>query len=236
MSQKIILVEDDIELAELTAEFLEDNGFDVTTLHTGEGAVDCITEIAPACVILDLMLPGKDGLSICRELRPGYLGPVIMLTAKTDMLDQVLGLEVGADDYIEKPVEPRVLLSRVRAILRRIESYSKSTGETQTKAKTKKMFFGDLEINESSREIKRGGVLLEFTNPEYELLSLLARNAGKVLTRDDIYSALRGVEYDGQDRTVDIRVSQIRSKIEEDPKKPKWIKTVRNKGYLFALD
>ena len=179
-------------------------------------------------MILDLMLPGEDGLAICRRVRPNFAGPIMMLTAHTDDLDQVLGLEMGADDYVPKPVQPRVLLARMRALLRRADAPAPD-GEMRLK-------FENLEIDNATREAWLSGERIDLTSAEFDLLWLLARNAGRVLTREEIFSDLRGIKYDGQDRSIDVRVSRIRPKIGDDPNQPHRIKTVRSKGYLFVKD
>ena len=227
-SWRILIVEDDERLAELTREYLESNGLSVSLEQNGGNAVERIRNEQPDLVVLDLMLPGEDGLSICRRVRPNYNGPIIMLTARTDDLDQVLGLEMGADDYVSKPVQPRVLLARMRALLRRADQPSPS-GEMRLR-------FENLEIDNATREAWLSGERIDLTSAEFDLLWLLASNAGHVLTREEIFTELRGIKYDGQDRSIDVRVSRIRPKIGDDPHQPHRIKTVRSKGYLFVKD
>jgi len=183
------------------------------------------------------MLPGEDGLGVCRLVRPEYSGPIIMLTARTDELDQVVGLEVGADDYICKPVTPRLLLARISAMLRR-SSKLKSASETAalTDSAEARHHFGSLIIDNSMREAWLGDEDIELTSAEFDLLWLLASNAGRVLSREEIFSDLRGISYNGQDRSIDVRVSRIRSKIGDDPEHPRRIKTVRSRGYLFVKE
>ncbi|MBA2780568.1 winged helix-turn-helix domain-containing protein [Billgrantia kenyensis] len=226
--EHVLIIEDDVRLAELTRDYLESNGFQVTVEAEGSRGVEQIVALQPDLVILDLMLPGEDGLSICRRARPDYSGPILMLTARTDDMDQVLGLEMGADDYVPKPVQPRVLLARMRALLRRAEA-SEQTGEAR-------LSFGNLEIDSATREAWLHGERIDLTSAEFDLLWLLASNAGRVLTREEIFSDLRGIKYDGQDRSIDVRVSRIRPKIGDDPNHPHRIKTVRSKGYLFVKD
>ncbi|WP_355661194.1 response regulator [Halomonas salifodinae] len=226
--EHVLIVEDDERLAELTRDYLEANGFRVSVEADGAKGVARILELQPDLVILDLMLPGEDGLSICRRVRGDYHGPILMLTARTDDMDQVLGLEMGADDYVPKPVQPRVLLARMRALLRRAES-SEAGGEAQ-------LSFRDLAIDSATREAWLNGERIDLTSAEFDLLWLLASNAGRVLTREEIFSQLRGIKYDGQDRSIDVRVSRIRPKIGDDPNQPHRIKTVRSKGYLFVKD
>lgn len=221
---RILIVEDDQRLADLTAEYLQANGFEVAVEGDGSRAVRRIIDSQPDLVILDLMLPGEDGLSICRRVRGQYAGPILMLTARSDELDQVQGLDQGADDYVCKPVRPRLLLARVQALLRRTEAPERRQALT----------FGPLHIDNRLREAHLGGALVELTGAEFDLLWLLASNAGRVLSREQMFTALRGVGYDGQDRSIDVRVSKIRPKIGDDPVNPRLIKTLRSKGYLFV--
>lgn len=227
--EHVLIIEDDQRLADLTRDYLEANGFRVTLEADGANGVKRITGLQPDLVILDLMLPGEDGLSICRRARPHYAGPIMMLTARTDDLDQVLGLEMGADDYMPKPVQPRVLLARMRALLRRAEGGLPAGGEERLR-------FENLEIDHATREAWLSGERIDLTSAEFDLLWLLASNAGRVLTREEIFDDLRGIKYDGQDRSIDVRVSRIRPKIGDDTHHPHRIKTVRSKGYLFVKD
>ncbi|HCW89947.1 MAG TPA: DNA-binding response regulator [Marinobacter sp.] len=235
-SWRILIVEDDERLAELTREYLESNGLVVSLETHGGRAVDRIKAENPDLVVLDLMLPGEDGLSICRRIRPFYQGPVIMLTARTDDLDQVLGLEMGADDYIGKPVKPRVLLARIRALLRRVGENGQNGKDEGAGEEPVRLQFNDLVVDRSMREAWLNDGSIDLTSAEFDLLWLLASNAGRVLSREEIFTALRGIEYDGQDRSIDVRVSRIRPKIGDDPVHPRRIKTVRSKGYLFVKE
>ncbi|MDD2161758.1 response regulator [Pseudomonas sp. MIL19] len=230
-SWHILIVEDDQRLAELTREYLEGNGLNVAIEMDGAKAAARILQEQPDLVILDLMLPGEDGLSICRKVRGQYEGPILMLTARTDDMDQVLGLEMGADDYVYKPVRPRVLLARIRALLRRHES-----SEVQVPSERRRLQFGPLVIDSAMREAWLGEQGIELTSAEFDLLWLLTSNAGRILSREEIFNALRGIEYDGQDRSIDVRISRIRPKIGDDPMHPRLIKTVRSKGYLFVAE
>ncbi|MGM0571869.1 response regulator [Marinobacter sp.] len=235
---RILIVEDDERLADLTREYLESNGLVVSHEGHGGNAVERIRNERPDLVVLDLMLPGEDGLSICRRVRPFYDGPIIMLTARSDDLDQVLGLEMGADDYVGKPVKPRVLLARIRALLRRA-SPAGTEGEavaTGSEDEPVRLQFNDLVVDRSMREAWLNNESIDLTSAEFDLLWLLARSAGRVLSREEIFTALRGIEYDGQDRSIDVRVSRIRPKIGDDPVHPRRIKTVRSKGYLFVKE
>lgn len=226
----ILIVEDDERLASLTREYLESNGLTVAVVEDGDTAIERIRNEQPDLVVLDVMLPGTDGLTVCRQVRESYHNPILMLTARTDDMDQVLGLEMGADDYVPKPVKPRVLLARIRALLRRVETDQQSA-ETESRLE-----FGNLVIDNASREVTLDGEAVDLTSAEYDLLWLLASNAGTVLSRETIFERLRGIQYDGQDRSIDVRVSRIRPKVGDDPDNPRRIKTVRSKGYLFVRD
>lgn len=225
---RILIVEDDERLASLTREYLENNGMAVSVVNDGEEAVRRIRTDQPDLVVLDVMLPGRDGLSVCRQVRGDFRNPILMLTARTDDMDQVLGLEMGADDYVPKPVKPRVLLARIRALLRRVE--------TDQEEPASRLEFGNLVIDNAAREVTLEGKSVDLTSAEYDLLWLLASNAGTVLSRETIFEKLRGIQYDGQDRSIDVRVSRIRPKVGDDPENPRRIKTVRSKGYLFVKD
>ena len=227
---QILIVEDDQRLAELTQEYLQSNGLQVAIESDGARAAARILKEQPDLVVLDLMLPGEDGLSICRKVRGQFAGPILMLTARTDDMDEVLGLEMGADDYVCKPVRPRVLLARIRALLRRSEG-----GEAPVENQ-RRLEFGPLVIDSAMREAWLRGASVELTSAEFDLLWLLAANAGRILSREEIFAALRGIEYDGQDRSIDVRISRIRPKIGDDPMHPRLIKTVRSKGYLFVAE
>ncbi|WP_228160674.1 MULTISPECIES: response regulator [Marinobacter] len=233
---RVLIVEDDERLADLTREYLESNGLTVSVEGNGANAVERIRREKPDIVVLDLMLPGEDGLSICRRVRPFYAGPILMLTARTDDLDQVLGLEMGADDYISKPVRPRVLLARIRALLRRVTDTGEVATESKPAEEPVRLEFNDLVVDRSMREAWLNNESIDLTSAEFDLLWLLASSAGRVLSREEIFTALRGIEYDGQDRSIDVRVSRIRPKIGDDPVHPRRIKTVRSKGYLFVKE
>jgi len=228
-SWNILIVEDDQRLAELTREYLEGNGLQVSIEADGALAAERIINERPDLVVLDLMLPGEDGLSICRKVRERYDGPILMLTARADDLDQVLGLETGADDYVCKPVRPRLLLARIRALLRRREHLETSTNR-------KRLQYGPLVIDNALREAWLRGEGIELTGAEFDLLWLLTSNPGRIMSREEIFAELRGIEYDGQDRSIDVRISRIRPRIGDDPEHPRLIKTVRGKGYLFVSE
>lgn len=226
---RVLIVEDDERLAMLTQDYLRRNGLDVAIETDGTRAISRIISEQPDLVVLDVMLPGSDGLTVCREVRPHYQNPILMLTARTEDMDQVLGLEMGADDYVAKPAQPRVLLARIRALLRRSET-------APLVDSPQRLEFGDLVIDNGGRSVMLNDELVDFTSAEYDLLWLLASNSGRILSREDIFERLRGIEYDGQDRSIDVRISRIRPKIGDDPENPKRIKTVRSKGYLFVKE
>ena len=226
---KILLIDDDVELTHLISQFLSKNGFQVESIHRGEQAIDQIGQYQPDLVVLDLMLPGIDGLTICRQIRPTFTGPIIMLTALSDDIDEVTGLEVGADDYLAKPVKPRVLLAHIRAQLRRQSVLTQSQQSASLRIQA-----GKLVIEESMRQVHYDGRLIPLSNAEYELLVTLARSAGEIVSRDDLHREIFKLDFDGFDRSIDIRISRLRKKLGDDPKEPQLIKTVRNKGYLIA--
>lgn len=224
---KILLVEDDLGLQQLTKDCLEHNGLEVDVLSRGDEVFSYLENNAADLMILDIMLPGKDGFSVCRQVRDKYSLPILMLTAKGEDFDQVIGLELGADDYVVKPAEPRVLLARVNALLRRGQPVVKAAEEIQ---------FGDLVIDKTSRIVKLNENEIVLTSHEFELLWLLASNAGEVLSREHVHQHMIGRQYDGLDRTVDVRVSRIRKKLGDNSDKPYRIKTVWGQGYLFVSD
>lgn len=226
----ILLIEDDAELAALIGDFLRKHDYAVVTHDDGVGAVEKIVELKPTLVILDVMLPGKTGMDVCREAREVYEGPIIMFTALDDDIDQMLGLELGADDYVVKPVQPRLLLSRIRAVLRRFQvgdSHSNAIQDRVIKA-------GDLEVNLADLTVSLSGKPISMTNAEFDLLVLLANQAGSVVDRNSIVKELRGFEYDGLDRSIDRRISRLRKKL-ETANGDSLIKTIRGKGYQLCV-
>ena len=234
MQQHLLMIEDDARLASMVAEYLTQNGFVVSHAADGQSGLARLSQVAsgnpPDLVVLDLMLPDIDGLEVCRRVRalngPMAQIPVLMLTAKGDPMDRIIGLEMGADDYLPKPFEPRELLARIRAILRR-------RGEAPVAA-TNQLRFGSLEIDRDARTVAVSGAPCELTSYQFDLLVALAERAGRVLTRDQIMEAVRGRELEAFDRSIDVHMGRIRAAIEVDAKDPKRILTVRGVGYVFA--
>lgn len=228
--QHILMIEDDARLAAMVSDYLGQNGFDVAPAPDAQSGLARLQTAGVDLVILDLMLPDMDGLQVCHRIRalPGALGqvPVLMLTAKGDPMDRIIGLEMGADDYLPKPFEPRELLARIKAILRR------KGNPTETSAHV--MQFGSLEIDRDARRVSVSGQACDLTSYQYDVLVALAERAGRVLTRDQIMEAVRGRELEAFDRSIDVHMGRIRAAIEADPKAPQRILTVRGVGYVFA--
>jgi len=223
--ETIVLVEDDLELGALIKERLENEGYQVTHEANGLAGRDRILRDPPDLVILDLMLPGLDGFGVCREVRAQYGGKILMLTARAEDMDHILGLELGADDFVNKPIRPRVLLARVRALLRRDRAPDPQS--------VKRVTVGDVAVDAGKREVYRGGDRIELTTAEFDVLWFLIRNAGRTVSRDELYRELYNIEYDGLDRAVDVYVSRLRQKL-GDAAESRLLKTVRGVGYLFA--
>jgi DNA-binding response OmpR family regulator len=229
--QQLLMIEDDVRLAGMVSDYLSASGFAVTHAPDAYTGLERLQSHGIDLVILDLMLPDLDGLQVCQRIRalPGALGqvPVLMLTAKGDPMDRIIGLEMGADDYLPKPFEPRELLARIKAILRR-----KGSGEALVG--TQVMQFGSLEIDRDARRVSVRGQACDLTSYQFDLLVALAERAGRVLTRDQIMEAVRGRELEAFDRSIDVHMGRIRAAIEADPKNPQRILTVRGVGYVFA--
>jgi DNA-binding response OmpR family regulator len=225
-----LLIEDDARLARLLTEYLAQHEVDVTTAGDGEGGLAELAIRGFDVVLLDLMLPGIDGLEVCRRIRKSDEGqtPIVMITAKGEDVDKIVGLELGADDYLAKPFNPRELLARLRAVLRRAGGAVK---EERDHFRT-----GDLEIHFGAHQVRVAGELKTLTHFEYELLVCLARAAGRVLSREHLMDALKGAEFESFDRSIDVHVSKLRSKLGDDPKSPRYIRTVRGVGYVLARD
>jgi DNA-binding response OmpR family regulator len=235
MSQHLLMIEDDARLAAMVGEYLEQNGFKVSKAPDGLSGLARLSQSsdhpAPELVILDLMLPDIDGLEVCRRVRALTSSmaqiPILMLTAKGDPMDRIIGLEMGADDYLPKPFEPRELLARVRAILRR-------RTDAPTTVSQNVLRFGSLTIDRDARTVTVANDACDLTSYQFDLLVALAERAGRVLTRDQIMEAVRGRELEAFDRSIDVHMGRIRAAIEADPKDPKRILTVRGVGYVFA--
>lgn len=221
----VLLVEDDQELASLVQEYLQARGFRVHIETRGDTVEAWIRANRPDALVLDIGLPGIDGLSLCKILRPTYSGPIIMLTALDEEADEVLGLEVGADDYLCKPVRPRILLARLRSLLRRTDA---------THVPSEVIRVGELEIDQRNRWATYRKNTVELTAAEFDLLFLLASNAGTILSRPTLSASLRGVEHDSFDRSLDLRISRLRKKLEDNSRSPKLIKSVRGVGYVLV--
>ena len=235
MTQHLLMIEDDTRLAAMVSTYLEQNGFAVAHAVDGQSGLTRLSQPsdhdAPELIVLDLMLPDMEGLEVCRRIRslPGAQSqtPILMLTAKGDPMDRIIGLEMGADDYLPKPFEPRELLARIRAILRRRTEAPKVAGQSTLR-------FGSLAIDRDARSVTVRDSVCDLTSYQFDLLLALAERAGRVLSRDQIMEAVRGRELEAFDRSIDVHMGRIRAAIETDPKDPKRILTVRGVGYVFA--
>ncbi|WP_099487612.1 response regulator transcription factor [Stenotrophomonas maltophilia] len=222
----VMLVEDDRRLAELVSDYLHQHGFAVQHIARGDLAGAACRQHAPELVVLDLMLPGLGGIAVCRQIRSFSDVPILMLTACEDDIEQVLGLESGADDYVHKPIEPRLLLARLRALLRRRHG-SSNTGTPS------RLMHGELLIDRMQREVHLHGATVDVGTTEFEILWLLASQPGQILSRDQILQAVRGIGFDGLDRSVDVCIGKLRRKLGDDAREPRRIKTVWGRGYQF---
>ncbi|GAC15411.1 response regulator [Aliiglaciecola lipolytica] len=231
MSKRILLIEDDKRLSELMANFLNQQDFVVKCLYDSVDLQQTMNQFAPDIIILDIMLPGEDGFELCKKLRTSFTGPLLFVTAKSSDFDQVLGLELGADDYVIKPVEPRVLLARINALLRRSEGQN-----NETQIQSYQLKFGELSINRNSREVFLANDPIQLTSHEFDMLWKLATNPSKLVERETLYSELIGREYDGLDRSADVRISRLRKKLRDNPQNPYRIKTIWGKGFFFVPD
>lgn len=223
-SPRVLLVEDDAPLAKLVCTALSRAGYEVVTEPRGDRVGRRVRELEPDLIILDLMLPGSDGFAVCRELRPAFTGPILMMTALGEEEDQVAGLRIGADDYVVKPVRPRLLLARVEALLRR------------ARGRAGARVVGEVEIVPSAREARVRGAVVPLAGADYELLAYLVRAAGRVVDRSELYRELRGIRYDGLDRAIDHRVARVRAALRPLLVGSMPIRTVHGRGYLFAVD
>ena len=226
MTERILVVEDDPRLADMLSEYLGQAGFRVTVAPLGRAALERLSTAEYDAVVLDLMLPDMDGLDVCRRLRATSDTPVLMLTGRGDAIDRIVGLEIGADDYLPKPFEPRELLARLRAILRR-----RVSGSTLAE---RPLHFGRLEIDTGARAVRLDGEPCDLTGYQFDLLVALANKAGRVLSREALMDLVKGEHLEAFDRSIDVHMSRIRAAIEDDPKKPRRVITVRGAGYVFA--
>lgn len=222
----ILIVEDEDKIREILRDYLDKAGFKVTCLAGGENAVETFRQISPDLVLLDIMLPGKDGLDICREIRTFSMAPILMITARVDEMDRVLGLELGADDYICKPFSPREVVARVKAVLRR----SALSGEEPPAGKS-----GIIVIKENTHEATAAGIQLKLTPIEFNLLRIFVKSPGRAFTRNELISLVQGYDYDGYDRTIDSHIKNLRKKIENCIPEKEVISSVYGVGYKFIL-
>jgi DNA-binding response OmpR family regulator len=226
MTDRVLMIDDDQELAGMVAQYLAPFGMEVTARGDAESGLALLRRGGFEAVILDVMLPDLDGLEVCRRVRAGSDVPVLMLTARGDEEDRIVGLELGADDYLPKPFNPRELLARLRALLRR----------RQPGAPGARLRFGRLEIDREARVVRKDGEPRALTSYQFDLLCALAESAGRVLSRDALMDRVRGTALEAFDRSIDVHVSRIRAAIEDDPRHPRRIITVRGAGYVFARD
>jgi len=220
---RVLVIDDDEGLNELLTEYLGQFGFAVRTAAHPEEGLRALKTDPPDIVVLDVMLPGMDGLAVCRKIRETSRIPIVMLTARGDVMDRILGLELGADDYLPKPFEPRELVARLQAVLRR----------GAPAVEDDRVRIGALEVSWATCSVRLDGRPLALTTAEFELLKLLVRNRGRVLSRDRILDETRGVDWEAYDRSIDVLVSRLRQKLGDDPRQPAFIRTVRGLGYSF---
>lgn len=221
---KILIVEDDAEISRLTAMYLEVEGFDTSAIHEGSAAIAAIQNYVPDLIILDLMLPGLSGIEICKQARAFYHGPIMVLTACNDDVSEISLLKLGADDFLTKPLKPHVLVARIGALMRRVKSQQTEIAKNK---------HSRLTINKGNQQVIFDGEELNLTSAEYEMLMILEKNIGKTVSRDDCCHALRGIDYDFSNRSIDMRISGLRKKINDAQAPYKMIATVRNKGYML---
>ncbi len=227
MAARVLLIDDDLRLAEMLGEYLTARGFVVEHRADGTSGLARLGQEPFDAVILDVMLPDLDGFEVCRRIRARSQVAVLMLTARGDDLDRIVGLELGADDYLPKPFNPRELLARLGAILRR------SRGPAAEGAEPPPLRFGRLEVDRAAREVRVDGERRELTGRQFDMLVLLVERAGRVQSREQIMEALKGEEWDSVDRSIDVHISRIRTAIEDDPRRPRFVQTVRGAGYVF---
>jgi DNA-binding response OmpR family regulator len=219
---RVLIIDDDERLNALLAEYLERFNFSVRAVIHPDDGLHAVRIDPPDIVILDVMLPDMDGFAVCRKIREGSRVPIVMLTARGDVTDRIVGLDLGADDYLSKPFEPRELMARMQAVLRR--GASDADGRVRV---------GPLEMNWTTCSARLDGRVLSLTSAEFELLGLLVRHRGRVLSRDRIMDETRGIDWEAYDRSIDVLVSRVRQKLGDDPRQPAFIRTVRGAGYRF---
>jgi len=230
-----MLVDDDEKLCSQISRFLEKYQFDVAVCHNGNDAPELISAVNPDVVVLDLMLPGADGFEVCRRIRENFKGCILMLTASDDDMDHVAGIEMGADDFLVKPIHPRILLARIKLQLRRLEQVPTALAKDVQKNDNERQF-GQLYIHLTKRQVRYQQQIVELTDSEFDLLVMLSEMPDQVHSRDHILKALRGIEYDGLDRSIDVKIAALRKKLGDNPKAPKRFLTLRGKGYMLVQD
>ena len=230
MAPRVLLIDDDHRLAEMLTEYLRGRGYLVEHRGDGGGGLALLAQQSFDAVILDVMLPDLEGFEVCRRIRARWQVPVLMLTARGDELDRIVGLELGADDYLPKPFNPRELLARLAAILRRTRAPSADDPQAPPPLR-----FGRIELDRGAREVRVDGERRELTGRQFDMLVLLAERAGRVQSREQIMEALKGEEWDSVDRSIDVHISRIRNAIEDDPRRPRFVQTVRGAGYVFNV-
>lgn len=235
--QKILIVEDDEDIALLEKDYLEMNGYEVSIAADGRKALDVLRQEEFQLLLLDLMLPGMSGYEICKRVREQMEIPILMVTAKTETIDKIRGLGLGADDYIVKPFDPAELVARVNAHLKRYQRLTHQTGEenAQEMQASNRIHIGDVEIELQSCKVYRGGEEIKLPHREFELLKFLAMNPNTVFSRDFLFEKIWGFDYVGDSATVTVHINRIREKLEEDPKNPQMIETVWGAGYRLNL-
>ncbi len=225
MATSIVIIDDDVKLCELLHKYLMQCGMELMSASTPEKGLKLIQQTSPALIILDIMLPTRSGFDLCREIRQTSSVPIIMLTARSEITDRIVGLKLGADDYVLKPVDPAELVARIESVLRRSKLSDPRLGSV--------VRYNGLELNFNQRTVFLENQEVNLTTTEFSILELLVRNAGRVMSRDEILDNLRGIEWESFNRSVDVLLSRLRQKLKEDPKNPKFFRTIRGSGYLF---
>jgi len=225
MGSRVLVVDDEVQIVRVLRGYLEKAGFVVLTAHDGEEALRIARQESPDLVVLDLMLPGMDGLDVCRALRKESNVPIIMLTARVEETDRIIGLELGADDYVTKPFSPREIVARARAVLRR------TRGAERTLDSEEVLEIGELRLDVARHSLRAGQRVVELTPSEFEILRVMMRAPGRVFTRAQLLEAAQGVAYEGYERTIDTHIKNLRQKVEEEPRQPKYLHTVHGVGY-----